>query len=131
MLFSADQLVAHAIGDYICQSHWMANTKANRTLAAFWHVATYGLPFLFFRPTLTAYLVIVGSHFLIDRYRLARHLVRLKNLIAPWSEAKTAWQTADNTGYPAGTPPYLSIWLLIIADNLIHIVCNALALKYL
>ena len=26
-MFTADQLVAHAVGDYILQSHWMATEK--------------------------------------------------------------------------------------------------------
>lgn len=35
------------------------------------------------------------------------------------------------TGYPPSTPPWLSFWLLIILDNLIHIGINAAAIKYL
>jgi hypothetical protein len=75
--------------------------------------------------------VICGSHFLIDRYRLARHVVCFKNLLAPSAEAGRAWRTADSTGYPEGTLTHLSIWLLIIADNLIHVIINGAALKYL
>ena len=45
-MFTADQLVAHAVGDYILQSDWMANEKTKRSLAAAVHALTYALPFL-------------------------------------------------------------------------------------
>lgn len=35
------------------------------------------------------------------------------------------------TGYADDVPPWLSVWLLIAADNIIHVICNALALRYL
>lgn len=76
-----------------------------------------------------ALLVIAGSHFLIDRYRLARFLVYAKNLIAPGP--RLAWSDAKGTGYPSETPPWLAVWLLIIADNLIHVLLNAAALRWL
>jgi hypothetical protein len=47
-MITANQLVAHAVGDYILQSDWMANEKTKRSLAALLHVMTYALPFLFF-----------------------------------------------------------------------------------
>lgn len=34
MLVTADQLVAHAVGDYILQSDWMANEKTKQHTAA-------------------------------------------------------------------------------------------------
>ncbi len=45
MLFTADQLVAHAVGDYILQSHWMATEKTNQHFAAAAHAVVYTLPF--------------------------------------------------------------------------------------
>jgi hypothetical protein len=50
-MITADQLVCHAIGDYVLQSDWMANTKTKRSVACLAHVATYALPFLFLRPS--------------------------------------------------------------------------------
>lgn len=78
-MITADQLLAHAVGDYILQSDWMANEKTKKSIAALAHIATYGLPFLLLRPSWTAYAVIVGTHFIIDRWRLARFVVALKN----------------------------------------------------
>ena len=131
-LITADQLLCHAVGDYIAQSDWMANTKTKRSIAALLHIAGYGIPFLFLRPSWIAMAVIVGSHFVIDRWRLARYVVFAKNLLAP-KEARAAIlaEGVTATGYPSNTPPFLSVWLLIIADNILHVLINGLALKYL
>lgn len=127
-MITADQLVAHAVGDYILQSDWMANEKTKRSLAALAHVATYALPFLFLHPSPAALAVIVGSHFVIDRWRLARYVVWAKNFLGvgnpPWAECQ-------GTGYPPDRPPWMAVWLLIIADNTLHMICNGLALAYL
>jgi hypothetical protein len=132
-MITADQLLAHAIGDYILQSDWMANEKTKKSIAALAHVATYGLPFLLLSPSWKAYAVIVGTHFVIDRWRLARFVVALKNHMGSFrcSTVMNGCKFATGTGYPAETPPFLSIWLLIIADNIIHVTINGLALKYL
>jgi len=132
-VITADQLLCHAIGDYVLQSHWMATNKTKSSSVALYHVLTYAIPFIFLSPSWLALAVIVGSHFVIDRWRLARFLVAYKNLfLAPTEEYFRLSETIDMaTGYPADTPPWLSVWLLIIVDNLLHVVCNGLALKYL
>ena len=75
------ELYLHMVGDYITQNNWMANTKIKNTkegyLAAFIHCLLYALPFLFI-GSLNAVLVIFITHFLIDKYRLARYVVQLK-----------------------------------------------------
>jgi chromate transport protein ChrA len=127
-VITANQLIAHMVGDYIIQSDWMANNKTKWSLACFLHVITYALPFLFFRPSLLSLTVIVGTHFIIDRWWLARFIVWLKN--APYPRSKT-WQECSVTGYPPETPAWLAVWLMIIADNIMHILINGLALRYL
>ena len=129
-MISADQLLAHAIGDYVIQSDWMANEKTKKSVAAFVHALTYGLTFLLFRPSLLAWLVIVGTHFAIDRWRLARFVVWLKNCAAP-SAWRKPWADCAGTGYPADRPAWLAVWLLIIADNVLHVVINGAALRWL
>ena len=37
----------------------------------------------------------------------------------------------ENFGFERSRPFAISIWLYIICDNLLHIICNYLALKYL
>lgn len=127
-MVTADQLVAHAIGDYILQSDWMATEKTKCNLAASAHAFCYSLPFLLLYPCLCAWSVIVATHFIIDRWRLARYVVWAKNFLGPGNRP---WAECAVTGYPPTTPPWLATWLLIIVDNIMHILCNALALTYL
>lgn len=129
-MISADQLTAHLVGDYLLQSHWMANEKTKRILPAAIHALSYGLPFLLFRPSATAWLVIVGTHFAIDHWRLPRFMVWAKNL-AGTREYARPWAECRKTGYPDIDPPWLTFWLLIVADNTIHILINAAALEWL
>lgn len=126
-MFTADQLVAHLVGDYIIQSDWMANEKRKRSLAAGVHAVTYTLPFLFLTLNPVALAIIAGTHFLIDRFGLARYVVWAKNLPYPGSKP---WAECRNTGYPDERPAWLAVWLLIIADNTLHLICNAVALRY-
>jgi len=121
-MFTANQIVAHLIGDYILQSDWMANEKTKQSFAASVHAATYTLPFLFITQSVAALAFIFGTHFLIDRFRLARYVVWLKN--GNWSAPITA------TGYSDDKPAFLAVWLLIIADNTLHILCNGFAIYY-
>lgn len=138
-MIAADQLVAHAVGDYVLQSDWMANEKTKRSVAALAHVVTYALPFLFLRPSLTALAVIVGTHFVIDRWRLARFVCWAKNFLAPRASyqpdvpgpSAQAWSNCAGTGYPSERPPFLAVWLLIIADNIMHVLINGAALRWL
>lgn len=121
-MFTADQLVAHAVGDYILQSHWMATEKTKQHFAAAVHAVTYTLPFVLITQSPAALAVICGTHFLIDRYRLARFVVWAKN---------GAQGPVTATGYGDDVPPWMSVWLLIAADNILHVICNAIAIKFL
>lgn len=135
-MITADQIICHLIGDYILQSDWMANEKTKKSFAALCHVLTYGLPFLFLRPSISAFLFIVGTHFIIDRWRLARYVVALKE----WLFGKplfgmsltSYWHLCNQaTGYSEDKPAWLAVWLLIIADNILHILLNGIALTWL
>lgn len=118
-MFTADQIVAHAVGDYILQSHWMATEKTKNSVAAAIHAATYTLPFLLITQSPVAIAIICVTHFFVDRFRLARFLVWLKN---------GPWKPLTATGYQDDVPAWLSVWLLIAADNILHVVINALAI---
>lgn len=140
-MITGDQLLCHAVGDYVLQSDWMANNKTRRSVAALAHAVTYALPFLLLHPSATAVVVIVSTHFVIDRWRLARYVVWAKNaFLAPDGPPipqlirgthRLSWQNCQHTGYSASTPPWLATWLMIIADNVLHVAINGLALKYL
>ena len=124
MFITADQVLAHAVGDYIIQSDWMADNTTRKSLAAGVHAVTYTLPFLFLTQAPLALAFIAGTHFLIDRFRLARWLVWIKN-------GYLFQQPITATGYLDNKPPFLAVWLLIIADNIIHVICNGIALAWL
>lgn len=119
--------LTHLVGDYVIQSHWMAVEKTKRWWPAIAHAVTYGLPFVLITQSPLALVVIVGTHAVIDRHRLARHVVWFKNQFAPrgFRPAHTA------TGYPDDAPPWLSFWLLIAADNILHMLINVAAVVWL
>lgn len=155
-MFSAGQIVAHAVGDYVIQSDWMAVEKTKRVWPAFAHALSYALPFLLITTSPRALAVIVLSHVIIDRWRLARYVVWAKNFVgSPWSSAaaegfarwvvgrtstmppevwtayRRPWSECTKTGYPDARDAWLTTWLVIIADNAMHLVCNGLAIHYL
>lgn len=126
-MITADQLLLHVIGDYVVQSDWMATEKTKRHLAALAHVVTYALPFLLLTTQPTALAVIAGTHFVIDRWRLARFVCWAKNWLWP---GRRPWLECIGTGYPADRPPWLTTWLMIIVDNTMHVVINGAALRW-
>lgn len=137
-MITADQLVAHAVGDYLLQSDWMATEKTRRSLAAAVHAFFYTLPFFALSPSVNALGFIACTHYLIDRYGLARYVVWAKNAhLRPGIGRETLatlaadWHRCSATGYGPDRPVWLATWLLIIADNTIHILTNGIALKYL
>ena len=127
-MITADQLLAHAIGDYIIQSDWMATEKTKKSLAAAAHAVTYLLPFLFLTTSIPVLAVIGGTHFVIDRWRLARFVCFAKNW--PWP-GRQPWSNCTATGYASERPPWLSVWLLIIADNIMHVTINGAAILWI
>lgn len=110
-----EQLLAHLVGDYLLQNHWMATNKTRSWGVAIIHALCYTLPFLFFHPSPFALAVITGSHAVIDRYGLAAKLCAVKNGSYPLP-------------FPAGTPPGLVIGLVIVVDNTLHLLINAAVL---
>lgn len=115
--------LAHFIGDYIIQTDWMAQEKTKRWLPAILHGASYTLPFLFVTHNPVALLIIASTHAVIDRYRLAKHLVWFKNQFAP----KAFRPPHTPTGYAPTAPVWLATSLLIVADNVCHVAINAAA----
>jgi hypothetical protein len=128
-MITADQIVAHLVGDYILQSDWMANEKTKKSMAALAHVLAYSVPFIFLRPSFGALVFIAGTHFVIDRWRLARFVCWTKNYLAPKSYW-FPWVDCAGTGYHKDRPAWLSVWLMIVADNTMHLICNGLAFRY-
>jgi hypothetical protein len=114
-----EQLLAHLVGDYILQTHWMAVNKVKKTWVALTHAAYYTVPFFFVTTSIYALSIICVTHAIIDRFSIAKYVTMYKND-----------HYADN-GYPKETPIWLSTWLIIILDNTIHLCLNYFAIKYL
>ena len=160
-MITANQLIVHAIGDYILQSDWMANQKTSRHLPCAVHAISYTLVFLLLTQSILALLAICITHFVIDRWRLARYICWAKNWLAPpapvpglykgnlppeggvieiigwptpvtsWRYANKPWSACSKTGYDPARPDFHSVWLLIITDNILHILINAAAIRWL
>jgi Protein of unknown function (DUF3307) len=132
-----EQFILHLFGDYITQSDWMATNKTKDLRIAFTHAAIYSLPFLFLTRSIPAMAVIFFTHAAIDRYALARYVVFAKNyVLSPRQSWKVlgprmAWDMCKKTGYPRDEPVWLFVWLLIIADNTMHLAINYAALRWL
>jgi hypothetical protein len=123
-------LLAHLCGDYLVQSDWMAQEKTKRWWPAVAHALTYGLPYVAVTRSPAALAVIVVTHAVIDRYRLARHLVWVKNLLAP-ARYRHPWSECTATGYHRSRPDWLAVWLMIVADNTLHLGINTIAVLML
>jgi Protein of unknown function (DUF3307) len=122
------QLLAHLIGDYLLQSDWMALGKVTGNFPAAVHALTYTIPFVILTRSPYRLAFISGSHFAIDRWRLARYVCWAKNNLAP-PGFNPPWSECQATGYPSDRPVWMTVWLMILADNTLHGVCNWLALE--
>ncbi len=127
-MFTANQLVAHLVGDYLLQSDWMASNKHRRMDAALVHVIFYTLPFVFITQQPVALGLIALTHLIVDRYGLARYVVWLKN--RPWPGSRP-WSECRKTGFPPDMPVWSASWLVVIVDNVIHILCNGVIIYFL
>lgn len=125
------QLISHLLGDYVLQNHWMAGNKTTRSFPALVHVLFYAIPFAiligcFDQGSWWSLLVIVSTHFVIDRFRLAKYWMSF------WGVGEPGYlfpKVFGVTGEVA--PPWLAVWLLIIVDNTAHLLINWAALEYL
>src|SRR5207245_1825153 len=100
---TADQLVAHAVGDFLLQSDWMAEQKTRHVMPAFIHAALYTVPFVFVSRSLRALAIVGATHFVIDHWRLARYVCWATNQLAPlpWRSRLKAHQILTPLHRPA------------------------------
>jgi len=123
-----EQLIAHLLGDYVFQTSHMAENKVHSWPIAILHAFVYTIPFAFLTQSPLALAVIFSTHAVIDRYRLAHYVVMAKNMVG---DPKNWRQFRTYTGFADNTPAYMSVWLVIITDNTMHIIINYLSIKYL
>lgn len=130
------ELILHLLGDYVLQTEQMAVRKLQSWYWAVIHALAYSGPFFIYLGIINgdwvqgwkAWLVIFGTHALIDRMGMASTVCRLKNLL--WF-GPGAPQKDERTGYGIDTPPFIRFWLVVIVDNTMHLIINHIALIYL
>ena len=131
-----EQLLVHLFADYWLQNDWMATNKKKRWLPAIVHGVVYTLPFLLFTYSWVALLVIGITHIVIDHTDIVCRLNQIKN----WDFRQDNYAFLDSQrplgvmapvkdGY-FGRPFAIRVWLIIIQDNILHLLINYLALKY-
>jgi hypothetical protein len=124
-------LFAHLVGDYLLQSTRMALGKTQRWTPAVAHALCYGLPFLALTRFPAALAVVVGTHAVIDRYRLARHACWARNQIAPRAFRPAPTDITRNGGFAATVPAGMAAAQVILTDNTLHLLINSAALTWL
>jgi hypothetical protein len=135
-----NQLLCHLWGDYILQSHWMAENKTKRSKPIFEPDEVPGDP------------ESVNKHVRGEDHRPRRpgrpqeqegqgiqQSVDQGREPPLWSpscwEQRMSWKACQGTGFVSedrkGPPAWLAVWLLIIVDNILHLTINYFALRYL
>lgn len=123
------QLILHLIGDYVTQTDRMANEKVKDIRMALLHAFIYSVPFyIFIDMSIVAFLTIFLTHAVIDRYRVVKYIIFARNRL---HDKTLRWEDCSATGYHKDKPIWLTVWLMIIADNTLHLTINYLAIAYL
>jgi len=108
----------------------MANFKTQRWIPATCHALLYSVLFVIaLGASPSAWLVIAGTHLLIDRYQLARYACWVSSWLSPIRPPP--FSQCSKTGFPADLPEWKAFWLMVITDNLIHVIINGWALATL
>lgn len=131
------QLILHGIGDYITQTSNQGLHKKDEGIEGFKlcliHCLTYSIPFLIIGSWKAVFLIFI-SHFIIDRWKLIAYFIAIRDntmrYIDNGSHLERLEYDISNFGFPKERPFTISVWLYIITDNIFHIICNYLALKY-
>ena len=132
-------VLSHFIGDFILQSHYIAERKLKNFLVCVLHVLLYIIPFYFLVSANWKFLfVVAAAHLLIDFFRVAEYLSWIKNVlfnpkILILDKAELHRYNLQNCkfGYPKDVPEHVAFWLMIAVDQILHVSTNALIYYYL
>ena len=123
-----EQLLCHLFADYWLQNDWMALNKKKHFWIALVHAIVYTIPFLLLTKSILALSVICITHAIIDHTNIVCKLNQVKN----WDFIGCfGW---DNILIKDGyydRPIFIRVWLIIIQDNILHLIINYLSIKYL
>lgn len=129
-----EQLLIHLFSDYWLQNDWMALNKKKHFWIALVHAIIYTIPFLLLTRSILALSVICITHAIIDYTDIVCRLNQIKN----WN-FDTQLLKVDDTiplkfpfkdGY-TDRPFAIRVWLIIIQDNILHLIINYCALRWL
>ncbi|HZE37819.1 MAG TPA: DUF3307 domain-containing protein [Stackebrandtia sp.] len=123
-------LVVHGIGDFVAQTPWMARRKPESWPAAVAHVAVYTVVFLLITLSPLQLAAIAGTHLLIDRFVLAKQLIRLRNQCVSRAR-RPVWAATADTGFADGTDAVTAALLVTAVDQVLHVGMNSVALVWL
>jgi len=140
-------LLCHFFGDYIAQTDWMAMNKGRKSWNCLVHVLIYTSCFLLLTTSWKALLFIGVTHFILDRWHvILKRMIWWRNHFPtgkypPFKYCNTTGYYDDSpyntytSGYAEGygTPRlfFITMWLYIVQDNLLHLICNLIALTLL
>jgi len=125
-MFTADQIVAHLVGDYLAQHSKIQDAISRRPFRArLLSAHLYVIPILFITNNIFAIALIVGLRASIDGYTIARWAVWLRRAMSsPFNPPKMTI-----TGFDENTTPIIAaLWFLIIINNVINIIFNGIVL---
>lgn len=125
-----EQLLAHLFGDYVLQNDWMAQRKTKSSIPAGVHAATYTLPFILLTQSPWALAVIGVTHFVIDRFSLAKYIVWGKNQL-PRTEFSYSREEMSGFGFNQNAPLWLQFPIYVVTDNAMHLAINYSAITWL
>lgn len=121
------QILAHLVGDYVIQNHWMGVRKTQEWLPAIVHAVLYTAAFAMFFGLCWALAIIGVTHLVIDRYSLVK-----RYWVDFWGIGKMGWIMPKlGAGHVDDAPAFIGVWLAFIADNVVHLLINMAALHYL
>ena len=139
-------LLCHFVPDFWLQTDWMAMNKSKKSWNCLVHVLIYTSCFLILTTSWKALLFIGVTHFILDRWHIIlRKMIWWKNHFPtgkyppfrlcdstgyyddnPYNSATTNKHIIERYGQPRHF--FITIWLYIVQDNLLHLLCNLIAL---
>ena len=133
-----EQLLCHCFADYWLQNNWMALNKKKHFWIALVHAFIYTIPFLLLTRSWLALSVICLTHAVIDHTDIVCRLNQIKNwdfekhkiqveILSPFNLVR---YSDFFDGY-TDRPLFIRVWLIIIQDNILHLIINYLSIKYL
>lgn len=123
-----EQLLIHLFSDYWLQNDWMALNKKKHFYIALLHSVIYTIPFLLLTRSILALFIICITHAIIDHTDIVMRLNQIKNRDMYGCFGYNDLLIKDGYG---DRPIFIRVWLIIIQDNILHLIINYLAIKFI